>query len=168
MANRDFPDRPFTKGPIEDVHVKKLAKWVDERGWLAELYRDDELPDPDYRPTMSYLSVTEPETVRGPHEHEDQADNFVFLGPGNFKLVLWDNRPDRQSYWNKMVLFVGADNPASVIVPKGVVHAYKCISSTTSTVINLPNRLYAGEGKKEPVDEYRHEDDPATPFRVDG
>jgi len=34
-------------------------------------------------------------------------------------------------------------------------------------VINCPNRLYAGEGRREPVDEIRHEDDANTIFRMD-
>jgi dTDP-4-dehydrorhamnose 3,5-epimerase len=34
-------------------------------------------------------------------------------------------------------------------------------------VLNFPNRLYAGEGKKEPVDEIRHEVDPASIFRTE-
>jgi len=168
MTNSDFPDRPFTKGAIQDVVITKLGKYVDERGWLAELYRDDELHAPEYRPVMSYISVTEPGTTRGPHEHVEQADLFCFIGPGNFKLVLWDNRPDSATFWHKMRVFVGEDNPTSVLVPKGVVHAYKCVTSTPGTVINLPNQLYAGEGKKQPVDEIRHEDDPDTVFQVDG
>ncbi len=167
MSKPEFPDRPFEKGKIEGVHVKKLAKYVDDRGWLAELYRDDELPDDEYRPTMSYLSLTEPGTVRGPHEHEGQADNFCFIGPGNFKLMLWDNRKDSPSYWKKMVLYCGQDNPCSVIIPKGVVHAYRCVTSCMGAVINLPNRLFAGENKAEEIDEIRHEDDPQSPFVLD-
>jgi len=31
-------------------------------------------------------------------------------------------------------------------------------------VINLPNRLYRGEGKQNGVDEIRHEDTPDSPF----
>jgi dTDP-4-dehydrorhamnose 3,5-epimerase len=34
-------------------------------------------------------------------------------------------------------------------------------------VVNFPNRLFAGWGKKEPVDEVRHEDDPNSPFQLD-
>lgn len=167
MVNRSFPDRSFTEGNIPDVYIKKLVKYEDNRGWLSELYRDDELPDDEFRPVMSYISVTHPDQVRGPHEHEHQADNFCFIGPGTFRLVLWDNRPKSDSFWTKMEFEVGEDNPCSVIVPKGVTHAYKCISATDGAVINLPNQLYAGQGKKEPVDEFRHEDDPNTPFKVD-
>jgi len=34
-------------------------------------------------------------------------------------------------------------------------------------VVNCANRLYAGHGRKEPVDEIRHEQDPGTIFRLD-
>ena len=34
-------------------------------------------------------------------------------------------------------------------------------------VINCPNRLYAGQGRQEKVDEIRHEDDSDTVFRMD-
>jgi dTDP-4-dehydrorhamnose 3,5-epimerase len=34
-------------------------------------------------------------------------------------------------------------------------------------VFNCPNRLYKGPGRKEPVDEIRHEDDAHSRFRLD-
>lgn len=155
----------FKKGKIEDVVVYPLRKFVDDRGWLAELFRHDEIAE-EFHPVMAYISVTEPGVQRGPHEHVDQADLFCFLGSGNFELRMWDNRPDRASFRKMMTLFVGADNPTAVIVPKGVVHAYRNISRTDKgVVINCPNRLYMGEGKNEPIDEIRHEDDPETEFR---
>jgi dTDP-4-dehydrorhamnose 3,5-epimerase len=105
---------------------------------------------------------------RGPHEHVEQADLFCFIGAGNFKLRLWDNRADSPTFRYVMTLFVGADSPQAVIVPKGVAHAYKNISQTEKgVVINCPNRLYMGEGKKEAIDEIRHEDDPETIFTID-
>jgi dTDP-4-dehydrorhamnose 3,5-epimerase len=157
----------FVKGKIQDVVVYPLVKFVDERGWLAELFRYDEI-DAEFYPTMSYISVTEPGFQRGPHEHVDQADLFCFIGSGNFKLRLWDNREASPTYRNMMTLFVGADSPKAVIVPKGVVHAYKNVSLTEKgVVINCPNQLYMGEGKKHPIDEIRHEDDPDTIFRIE-
>ncbi|HEY9403976.1 MAG TPA: hypothetical protein VIQ24_15055, partial [Pyrinomonadaceae bacterium] len=83
----------FKRGQIRDVVVRDVRKFVDERGWLAELFRHDEL-EAEYFPAMCYISSTEPSVQRGPHEHVDQADFFVFIGPSNFKLRLWDNRPD--------------------------------------------------------------------------
>jgi len=156
----------FKRGMIEDVLVRDVRKFVDERGWLAEIFRHDELATP-FHPVMAYVSMTLPDVVRGPHEHVDQADLFAFIGPSNFKLRLWDNRRESPTYGNEMTLFVGEDNPKLVLVPKGVVHVYKNVGGKLGITINCPNRLYAGLGKREPVDEIRHEDDPETPFRVD-
>jgi len=159
-------DAEFTKGKIQDVVVYPLKKFVDERGWLAELFRHDELAE-EFYPQMAYISITEPNFQRGPHEHISQADLFCFIGTGNFKLRMWDNRADSPTFRNVMTLFVGADNPQAVIVPKGVVHAYKNISLTEKgVVINCPNRLYMGEGKSEEIDEIRHEDDADTIFKL--
>ena len=157
----------FAKGKIQDVVVYELKKFVDERGWLCELFRNDDLAE-EFFPVMSYLSVTEPGVQRGPHEHVDQADLFCFIGSGNFKLRLWDNREASPTYRNVMTMFVGSDNPQAVIIPKGVVHAYKNVSTLEKgVVINCPNRLFMGEGKAEKIDEIRHEDDPDTIFTMD-
>ncbi len=156
----------FKKGLIEGVKVTPLKKFVDERGWLAELFRHDEVAG-EFHPVMSYISVTLPGVLRGPHEHVDQADLFAWVGPGDFKLTLWDNRQESPTYLNRMEVFLGANNPGSVIVPKGVVHCYRCVSHEPGWVINCPNRLFAGEGKREPIDEIRHEDNPENPFVKD-
>ncbi len=156
----------FERGAIAGVVVRDLRKYVDERGWLAELFRRDEVAA-EYHPAMSYVSVTQPGVQRGPHEHEDQADFFCFIGPSNFKLRLWDNRPGSETYRRVMTLFVGEDNPKSVLVPRGVVHAYRNVGHLPGVVINCPNRLFMGEQRSQPVDEIRHEDDPETIFRMD-
>lgn len=156
----------FRKGSIEGVEIRQLKKYVDERGWLSELFRHDELAA-EFHPVMSYISMTEPGVTRGPHEHVGQADYFCFIGPSNFKIRLWDNREASPTYRNVVTQFVGADNPASVLVPRGIVHAYRNVGSTGGVVINCPNRLFMGEGKREPIDEIRHEDDPHTIYRIE-
>ena len=167
MQMQPIKKQIFKKGKIADVVTYPLIKFVDERGWLCELFRHDEIGE-EFHPAMAYISVTEPLGLRGPHEHIEQADLFCFLGASNFKLRLWDNRVDSPTYRNMMTLFVGADNPQAVIIPKGIVHAYKNISPTEKgVVINCPNRLFMGTGKREAVDEIRHEDDPNSIFRID-
>ena len=156
----------FTRGPIRDVVVRDLRKFVDERGWLAELFRHDELAE-EFYPQMTYISSTEPGVTRGPHEHVEQADLFCFIGPSNFKLRMWDNREYSETFNHVMTLFVGQDNPKAVLVPRGVVHAYRNIGRQPGIVINCPNRLYMGEGKRQEIDEIRHEDDPETRFKIE-
>ncbi len=156
----------FRDGEIDGVLVHSLQKHVDQRGWLIELFRQDELPA-DYFPAMSYISITNPGVARGPHEHADQADLFGFIGPSTFRLYLWDNRKDSKTYMTKQVIEAGATNPLRVVIPHGVVHAYKNIGSEPGMVVNYPNRLFAGTGRKEKVDEIRHEADPNSIFRLD-
>lgn len=155
----------FKQGEIHDVVVQTLRKFKDNRGWLAELFRHDEL-QPEFYPAMAYTSSTIPGVTRGPHEHVDQADLFCFIGPSNFKLRLWDNRPESATFNNVMTLIVGEDDPKSVLIPAGVVHAYQNVGQVDGIVFNCPNRLYMGVDKKEPIDEIRHEDDPDTIYRI--
>ena len=148
----------FKNGEIEGVITKKLTRFSDERGYLLETFRTDNLPN-KLKPMMSYISYTSPGVTRGPHEHEEQTDIFCFMGPGNFKIRLWDNRKSSKSFGNYKELIGGKDNPIQVVVPPGVVHGYKNISEKTDgMVINCPDKLYRGWGKKEEVDEIRHED----------
>lgn len=149
---------------IEGVIMKKLHKYVDERGWLMEAYRLDE---DEYQPVMAYISLTEPGVIRGPHEHRYQADCFVFPGPGTFELHLWDHREASPSFGQYLRAEFGVDNPTMVIVPPGVVHGYKCISQEAALSINLPDKLYKGPDKKDPeIDEIRWEKDPHSPFKI--
>ena len=157
----------FKIGEIHGVNIRDLRKFADRRGWLVELFRHDELSQESY-PAMAYISSTDPGVTRGPHEHIDQSDLFCFIGPSNFKLRMWDNRKDSESYNHVMTIVVGEDNPKTVLVPAGVVHAYQNIGEVHGIVINCPDRLYMGEGKREKIDEIRHEDDPETKYRMEG
>ncbi|HKZ02956.1 MAG TPA: dTDP-4-dehydrorhamnose 3,5-epimerase family protein [Pyrinomonadaceae bacterium] len=163
--SRQMSER-FKTGDIDGVVVRDLRKFSDERGWLAELFRQDELAE-EFYPVMAYLSSTVPGVSRGPHEHVDQADLFCFIGPSNFRLRMWDQRPHSTTFNSVMTLLVGENNPKSVLVPAGVVHAYQNVGDTDGFVINCSNRLYMGQGKHEAIDEIRHEDDPNTVFRMD-
>ena len=156
----------FQDGTIDGVVFRPLRRHEDSRGWLIELIRDDELPG-EHHPAMTYLSATLPGVARGPHEHREQADLFAFVGPADFRLYLWDSRRDSPTYRMKQAVVVGESNPQSVIVPPGVVHAYKNISEVPGLVFNAPNRLYAGWGRSEPVDEIRHEGELDTPYLLD-
>lgn len=148
---------------IAGVIVIPLKKYEDSRGWLTELFREDELPS-GFRPAMAYVSFTRPGIARGPHEHVDQSDGFAFLD-GSYRLYLWENRKGQPA--QTVRLEVGRCNPVAVFVPPGVAHAYKNIGECDAFVINFPDRLYAGWGRKDPVDEIRHESDPASPFQID-
>ncbi|MEI7861428.1 MAG: dTDP-4-dehydrorhamnose 3,5-epimerase family protein [Planctomycetota bacterium] len=151
---------------ILDVTFSALKRHGDARGWLVEIYREDELA-PQLHPVMAYVSQTEPGVVRGPHEHVDQTDLFAFMGPGDFELVLWDARPSSPTFGLQTRTVCGESNPCAVTIPPGVVHAYRNVSQVAGWVFNAPNRLYAGPGKREKVDEIRHELHADSPYKVE-
>ena len=146
---------------IEGVHVRELESHSDMRGTLTELFRKDWLDGlgSDLLPQMAYVSVTKPNVARGPHEHREQTDIFAFMGQGRFRIWLWDARVGSPTQGSQMIFEAGVGHPTVVIVPPGVVHGYKNVSAENGMVLNFPNRLYAGYGKTDPVDEIRHEED---------
>lgn len=147
---------------MRGVIIKSATEFRDSRGWLTELFRSDELPE-GFVPAMSYLSVTHPGVARGPHEHVAQTDLFVFLD-GTYELHLWENREGEPEAYE--VHIVGREHPAMVWVPPGVVHAYRNVGESDAFVLNFPDKLYAGQGRSEPVDEIRHEADPDSRFKL--
>jgi dTDP-4-dehydrorhamnose 3,5-epimerase len=156
----------YRDGQIDGVVMRPLKFYRDARGWLVELFRQDEVVQ-EWWPVMTYVSETLPGVTRGPHEHVHQTDSFVFIGPSDFKLVLWDHRPGSSTRGTRTAVVVGASNPVAVWIPPGVVHAYRNVGEVPGWVFNGANRLYAGWDKKEPVDEIRHEDADPSLFPMD-
>jgi len=144
------------------ARAQQVQEYHDNRGYLVEAARSDTTGHAE----MCYFSWTKPGVTRGPHEHRRQTDCFLFLGPAH--VWLWDDRPESSSYGCRTKYFISTDGgncpPFRIIVPPGVVHAYRAAGLGYLQVINCPDRLYAGWQKAEPVDEIRHEDDPHTPF----
>ncbi|MEX0820716.1 MAG: dTDP-4-dehydrorhamnose 3,5-epimerase family protein [Rhodothermales bacterium] len=155
----------WKRGDIQGCTIRDLELFTDERGWLAEFFRKDELPE-GLHPRMGYVSLTHPGVTRGPHEHEEQTDLFLFFD-GYFRVYLWDARADSPTHGYRMRLDAGAARRAALIVPPRVVHAYRNVGDDDALIVNCPNRLYAGENKQGPVDEIRHEDRPDSPFKID-
>lgn len=153
----------WTEGKIDGVVVRPAKRNTDARGWLCEIYRSDEAPG-HLMPVMGYVSLTHPGITRGPHEHHHQTDTFGFIGPGDYNLKLWDNRKNSATYGKTESVVAGESSPMIVIIPPGIVHGYTNISKVDGFVLNFPNRLYAGKGRKEQADEVRYESAKDTDF----
>ena len=107
----------FKDGEIENVIIESVSLYNDQRGWLAEFFRHDEIPK-EILPVMGYVSLTHPDIARGPHEHLGQWDYFVFLGPSVFEMYLWDNRKNSPTYQNRIKITVGEGYPFKIAVPQ--------------------------------------------------
>jgi dTDP-4-dehydrorhamnose 3,5-epimerase len=142
---------------IVGVIEKQLIVNLDHRGYLMEAFRMDDLPE-GLQPLMSYISFTQPGCFRGPHEHLERVEMFVFPGPGNFRITIWDNRKESITYKKRKICFAGENNPKSIIIYPGIVHVVENISnSKVALLINYPNTLFKGWGRNQDfVDEIKH------------
>jgi len=150
---------------IHGVKTKTLRLIPDERGWLMEIMRADDA-EVFVKFGQVYVSATYPGVVKAWHYHEKQIDNFACVA-GMVKLVLVDTRGDSPTNGAVNEFFIGAQNPMLVQVPNLVYHGWKCISTETALVVNVPTEPYV---YAEP-DEYRLEAHDTLPYdwaRKDG
>ena len=154
------------KAEIKGVIIKEVSVYKDKRGWLAELFRKDQLKK-DIMPRMAYISLTKAGITRGPHMHKYQTDYFCFLGVSKFVLHLWDNRKNSPTFKVHSEILMQENKIVIAVIPPFVVHGYKNIGKKDGLIINFPNRLYAGYNKKAKVDEVRYEEKKNSPFIIE-
>lgn len=147
---------------IWGVSKSSLNSEPDSEGSYLKIWREDES---GHQPAMMYLNSTKKGSIRGPHEHREQTDILLFVGPGDVELHLWDNRPMSRTYKNHMKILAGISNPFKIIVPHGVVHAYKTVSEEDALCINIPDRLYMGVYEEGVVDKISHKGKD-SPFQI--
>lgn len=149
---------------LPGVRLEALPVFKDPRGGLHELFRVDEIP-PDFKPLMACSSWSHSGVTRGPHQHVGQDDYFTFAGPSNFTVYLWDDRPGAAGAARGWFILTGEQAPSRIYVPRGVVHAYRNTGGLDGLVVTTTNLLFKGEGRRDPVDEIRHELDPNSPYQ---
>ena len=71
-------------GEIDGVRFGQLQLYHDQRGWLAEMFRCDEMV-PELQPVMAYISQSEPGLLRrenavGRKRHEHRTHKIGFSG----------------------------------------------------------------------------------------
>ena len=144
---------------IEGVCIKKLVKHCDDRGFFAELVRDDE-PELLSKFGQASLSMSYPGVVKAFHYHEKQ-DDLWFFPTGNAQVVLHDLRKDSSTHKKTDVYYMGEENPIMLLIPKGVAHGYRVLGQKPATIIYFTTESY----NRENPDEQRIDwDDPEIGF----
>lgn len=143
---------------IDGVLTKKLARLVDERGYLMEILRaDDELYD---KFGQAYVSACFPGMIKAWHCHQVQYDHFCCL-QGNLKVGLFDEREDSPTNGQTQTIVIGDLNPCLVRIPPFVWHGFMAVGDETAVVLNLPTEMYNYE---QPDELRRALHDPEIPF----
>lgn len=111
---------------IEGVHIKKIIRHYDDRGFFSEILKED---DPFFS-GVKQTSYTEtyPGVIKAFHYHKKQ-DDIWFVAKGNAQIVLHDLREDSKTKGETQVIYAGESNPLLVRIPIGVAHGYRVLGN---------------------------------------
>ena len=87
------------------------------------------------------MSKTYPGVIKAFHYHEYQ-DDLWFFPSGNAQVVLYDLRKDSSTKGVTETFHMGEDNPALLLIPKGVAHGYRVLGNTPVVIIYFTTRSY--------------------------
>ena len=108
----------ITKSRMKDVQILELEKKSDERGWLTEVLRNDQL-DGYKEFGQVFVAVAPPGKVRGNHYHNRKIEWF-FVPMGTALLLLKDLETEKEEE-----VIMGEDHLKTVKITPGIVHAIK-------------------------------------------
>jgi dTDP-4-dehydrorhamnose 3,5-epimerase len=143
---------------IQDVQMKPLRRFADDRGYLMELVRADDPFFTTFGQTVVTLSY--PGVIKAFHWHQHQDDYWAVL-QGMAQVVLHDLREGSPTRGETDVYYLGQYNPQVVVIPRGVAHGYRVLGVDPVLLLYTVTRPY---DPKDP-DEYRiPHDDPSIGF----
>ncbi|MED4206764.1 dTDP-4-dehydrorhamnose 3,5-epimerase family protein [Neobacillus mesonae] len=125
---------------IQGVKIKEILKHCDDRGFFAELVRDDE-PGLLSKFGQASWSMSYPGVIKAFHYHEKQ-DDLWFFPSGNAQVVLYDLRPDSPTSGKTNVYYMGEENPILLLIPKGVAHGYRVLGQNPAVIIYFTTQSY--------------------------
>ena len=94
---------------IYDLEIKS-----DERGWLSEVIKRDQLTSWSFG--RFYVTTAYPGVIRGNHYHHHMYEWFCVI-KGRGRLVLVDNETGERKE-----LLLGEEAPVTVRIPPGIAH----------------------------------------------
>lgn len=132
-----------TEYQLEGVRVYNLKKRIDERGFFAEVLRQDwkELLGEEWIVQAS-LSMSYPGIIRAWHRHlKGQVDYWVVV-QGALKIVAFDDQ-DNSTTRGQIVEIVASEDQLQVVrVPGYYWHGTKTLGHKPSTTLYFLTRLY--------------------------
>jgi len=143
---------------LPGVRVIDVKKMPDERGFFAEILRDDwkDLLEDDHI-VQANLSVSYPGMIRAWHRHKKgQVDYFIVL-KGAMKICVYDDDPGSPTCGHLDEIVASSERLQVVRIVGKFWHGTKTISNEPSTTVYAVNRLY---DYKDPDEERRAWNDP--------
>lgn len=136
---------------IDGVKIKDLVVHRDkpdldqpgvEPGIFMEVLRDDD--NLLKRFGQSNFTIAPKDTIKAFHWHKEQ-DDLWFLASGRAAIVLFDQREDSSTKGETQVIYGGTDDYKLVLIPVGVVHGYKVLSTEPCLLFYHVTKAYDRE-----------------------
>lgn len=120
-----------------------LKKFVDERGFFAEVGREDWKDFfGDKWAKQVNLTYSYPGMIRGWHHHSrGQIDNFVCL-KGSLKVVVFDSREGSKTKGELNEFVLSSEKLQILRVPGNCWHATRAVGDTPALSIYLVSNMY--------------------------
>lgn len=147
---------------LEGVRLFEVKNIVTGNGFTTEVFRPDwgvaELPIQHVIHVSLHGGV-----ISAWHQHRIQTDH-IFVVSGTLRVVLYDDRDDSSTKGGVNVFNVSNVRPTLLVVPPGVWHGVKNLSSGMTNFVNYFDRPY----NYEDPDEWRlPRDTPEIPYSFD-
>ncbi len=144
---------------IQGVSIKPIKKHCDDRGFICEVFRNDEnhMPAPCLQTTFT---TTFPGVVKAFHWHKKQWDYWFVLN-GMARIVLRDMRDDSPTRGVTQVIYAGVNNPVAVAIPPYVAHGYQVLGNEPVMLFYHTSEIY---DHNQPDEERIPWDDPSIGF----
>ncbi len=144
---------------LPGVKIQDLRKNVDERGFFAEILRNDwsELLGED-KIVQANLSYSYPGMVRAWHRHnKGQVDYFIVL-KGTMKICAYDDKPGSSTRGQLDEVVASQEKLQVVRIPGHYWHGTKTLGNKPSLTVYCVNKMY---DVKDPDEERRAWNDPS-------
>lgn len=113
--------------------VKKLEIHKDERGWLVELLKANELEKPV---RQLHIASIKPGGIRGNHYHSKRIEWF-FLVAGRARLVLEDIKTKKRASF-----LLSEEKPQVITIYPNISHAVKNIGRGLAYLVSAQDDIY--------------------------
>ena len=127
---------------IHDVVITNLKVISDERGAVLHMLRCDDSIFNKFGEI--YFSIVNHGMVKAWKKHKKMTQHLA-VPKGKIRLVIYDDRPESESYEKIEILDIGNDNYCLVKIPPLVWYGFKGISSESAIIANCTDIPYKPE-----------------------
>lgn len=148
--------RDVIEGKIKGVLYRELKTHSDDRGFLIEVAKQDELFIPVMQTTYT---LAHPGVIKAFHWHKFQTDLW-FGCSGRARAILRDIREESPTKGVSDIFYLGEPNYSVLLIPPGIAHGYQVIGNKDFLLFYHTNKSYNSKNPDEqrlPFDEFGKE-----------